>query len=63
MELRPLRGLRRTALIAFEIDRTPTASDRAIANVCRTSSKAVAAVRDQLAADRSAPDRAAQRAA
>lgn len=40
--------LRRRALIAFEIDRSPMAPDRAIANACRTSSRTVAAVRDEL---------------
>jgi hypothetical protein len=37
--------VRRTALIEFEIDRMPAATDRAIANACRTSSGAVSAVR------------------
>ncbi|HEX3738025.1 MAG TPA: hypothetical protein VHV53_10825 [Solirubrobacterales bacterium] len=50
--------LQRSALIAFEIARTPAAPNRTIANACRTSAMAVAAVRDALAA-RSAPDRAA----
>lgn len=40
--------IRRTALIEFEIDRMPAASDRAIATACRTSSGAVAAVRGGL---------------
>ena len=40
--------LRRRALIAFEIGRTPAAPNRTIANACRTSSKAVAAVRDEM---------------
>ncbi len=40
--------LRRSALIAFEIGRSPAAPDRAIANACRTSSKTVAAVRDKM---------------
>jgi len=40
--------LRRTALIEFEIGRVPEAPNRAIALACRTSSAAVAAVRDEL---------------
>jgi hypothetical protein len=40
--------LKRRALIAFEIDRVPAASDRAIANACRTSAKAVANVREEM---------------
>jgi hypothetical protein len=40
--------VRRTALIEFEIDRMPAATDRAIATACRTSSGAVAAVRGGL---------------
>ena len=40
--------LRRTALIAFEIDRAPEAPNATIARACRTSSAAVAAVRDGL---------------
>lgn len=40
--------LRRRALIAFEIGRTPAAPNRTIANACRTSSKAVANVRDEI---------------
>lgn len=40
--------LRRTALIEFEIGRTPEAPNRTIANACRTSSLAVAAVRQEL---------------
>jgi hypothetical protein len=39
--------LRRTALIEFEIDRVPEAANRTIALACRTSSAAVAAVRDE----------------
>ena len=39
--------LRRTALIAFEIDRVPEAANRTIALACRTSSAAVAAVRNE----------------
>ncbi|MGE5527177.1 MAG: hypothetical protein ACM3Q9_00760 [Methanosarcina sp.] len=38
--------LRRTALIEFEIDRAPEAPNRTIALACRTSSAAVAAVRE-----------------
>jgi uncharacterized Zn finger protein (UPF0148 family) len=51
--------LRRTALIEFEIDRAPEAPNRAIALACRTSSAAVAAVRDDLeqaTATTAAPD-------
>jgi hypothetical protein len=40
--------LRRTALIEFEIGRVPEAQNRAIALACRTSSAAVAAVRNEL---------------
>jgi hypothetical protein len=40
--------LRRTALIEFEIERAPEAPNRTIALACRTSSAAVAAVRDEL---------------
>jgi hypothetical protein len=40
--------LRRIALIEFEIGRTPEAPNRTIALACRTSSAAVAAVRDEL---------------
>lgn len=40
--------LRRTALIEFEIARAPEAPNRRIALACRTSSSAVAAVRDRL---------------
>ncbi|HEY2717385.1 MAG TPA: hypothetical protein VGI73_14300 [Solirubrobacterales bacterium] len=43
--------LQRRAVIAFEIDRVPTASNRAIANVCRTSTKAVANVREEMSFD------------
>ena len=39
--------LRRTALIEFEIDRAPEAPNATIARACRTSSAAVAAVRDR----------------
>jgi len=40
--------LRRTALIEFEIDRAPEASNRTIAQACRTSGAAVAVVRNSL---------------
>lgn len=40
--------IRRTALIEFEIGRAPEAPNRTIALACRTSSGAVAAVRDKL---------------
>ncbi|MGN6276017.1 MAG: hypothetical protein ACTHNP_08830 [Solirubrobacterales bacterium] len=40
--------MRRTALIEFEIDRAPEAPNRTIALACRTSSAAVAAVRNEL---------------
>jgi hypothetical protein len=40
--------LRRTALIEFEISRAPEAPNRTIALACRTSSAAVAAVRNEL---------------
>ena len=53
--------VRRRALIAFELARTPAAPDRAIANACRTSSMAVAAVRGELTDDDL--DRAAPRVA
>jgi hypothetical protein len=43
-----LHRLRREALIRFEIGRVPLAPNRAIANSCRTSAKAVASVRDAL---------------
>jgi hypothetical protein len=48
-----LARLRRSALIAFEIGRTPAAPDRAIANACRTSAQAVATVRGEMTDDRS----------
>jgi hypothetical protein len=50
--------LRRTALIEFEIDRAPEAPNRTIALACRTSSAAVAAVRNELEQDATtaAPD-------
>jgi hypothetical protein len=37
--------IRRRALIEFEIERSPDAPNRTIANACRTSTMAVAAVR------------------
>jgi hypothetical protein len=40
--------IRRTALIEFEIGRAPEATDRVIAQACRTSGGAVAAVRTGL---------------
>lgn len=40
-----LARIRRTGLIEFEIRRTPEAPNRTIAQACRTSAKAVAAVR------------------
>ncbi len=50
--------LQRSALIAFEIARTPAAPNGVIANACRTSAMTVAAVR-KAAADHPAPlDRA-----
>jgi hypothetical protein len=49
--------LRRTALIEFEIGRAPEAPNRTIALACRTSSGAVAAVRDAMEQSASAaPD-------
>jgi hypothetical protein len=49
--------LRRTALIEFEIGRAPEAPNGTIARACRTSSGAVAAVRDELERSAStAPD-------
>ena len=57
--------LRRTALIEFEIERAPEAANRTIALACRTSSAAVAAVRNELERDdtASAPDLDASRVA
>lgn len=43
-----LARLRRTALIVFEIGRVPEAPNRTVALACRTSSAAVAAVRDEM---------------
>jgi hypothetical protein len=40
--------LRRTALIEFEIDRVPEASNRTVALACRTSGAAVATVRTEM---------------
>lgn len=40
-----LARIRRTALIEFEIGRSPDAPDRTIAQACRTSTGAVAAIR------------------
>jgi hypothetical protein len=40
--------LRRKALIRFEITRSPDSPNRVIASACRTSSMAVAAVRDEI---------------
>jgi hypothetical protein len=40
--------LRRKALIRFEIGRSPDSPNRVIASACRTSSMAVAAVRDEI---------------
>lgn len=56
--------LRRTALIAFEIDRAPEAPNRRIALACRTSSAAVAAVRSgrEEPTPNAPPDLAARRA-
>jgi hypothetical protein len=43
-----LARLRRNALIEFEIGRAPQAPNRTVALACRTSSAAVAAIRDRL---------------
>jgi hypothetical protein len=43
-----LARLRRNALIEFEIARAPAAPNRTVALACRTSSAAVAAIRDRL---------------
>jgi len=51
--------LKRSALIAFEIARTPAAPNRTIANACRTSAMAVAAVRNVLAGHSATSDHAA----
>jgi hypothetical protein len=48
--------LKRRAIIAFEIDRAPTALNRTIANACRTSSKTVALVREELLLSPSSTD-------
>lgn len=47
--------LRRTALIEFEIGRAPEAPNRTIAQACRTSGPAVAAVRARLGESPSTP--------
>jgi hypothetical protein len=49
---------RRTALIEFEIDRAPEAPNRTVALACRTSSAAVAAVRDERRRSATAPHEA-----
>jgi hypothetical protein len=41
-----LSRIRRAALIEFEISRSPEATNRAIAQICRTSTGAVAAIRE-----------------
>jgi len=41
-----LTRIRRTALIEFEISRSPDAPNRTIAQACRTSTGAVAAIRE-----------------
>jgi hypothetical protein len=51
--------LKRSALIAFEIARTPAAPNRTIANACRTSAMAVAAVRNVVTGDSATSDHAA----
>jgi hypothetical protein len=43
-----LTRVRRNALIEFEIGRAPQAPNRTVALACRTSSAAVAAIRDRL---------------
>jgi hypothetical protein len=48
--------IQRDAVIEFEIDRTPEAPNRAIANACHTSSSAVAAVRDLMESTSASPD-------
>lgn len=52
--------VRRRALIAFEIGRTPAAPDRTIASACRTSAQAVATVRGELTTAGTSLDRAPQ---
>lgn len=49
---------RRSALIAFEIARTPAAPNRVIANACRTTALSVAAVRRAMAERQTTADRA-----
>ncbi len=54
--------IRRRALIEFEISRSPDAPNRTIAQACRTSTGAVAAVRErslELPAEHSESDAAA----
>jgi hypothetical protein len=51
---------RRHAVIAFEIARSPEAPNRAIANACRTTALAVAAVRGALTEPRSTVGHAAR---
>lgn len=51
--------LKRSALLAFEIARTPAAPNRTITNACRTSAMAVAAVRNILAGHSATSDHAA----
>jgi hypothetical protein len=54
-----LTRVRRNALIEFEIGRAPQAPNRTVALACRTSSAAVAAIRDRLgqaAAEAPGPD-------
>jgi hypothetical protein len=48
--------LRRTALIEFEISRSPEAPNGIIARACRTSGAAVAAVRNDLEQSSPAPE-------
>ncbi len=48
--------LRRRAVIEFEIERTPEAPDRVVASACRTTSRAVAAVRDEMTCDSPVPE-------
>lgn len=43
-----LTRVRRNALVEFEIGRAPQAPNRTVALACRTSSAAVAAIRDRL---------------
>jgi hypothetical protein len=51
--------IRRTALIEFEISRSPDAPNRTIAQACRTSPRTVAAIREEsIEPPESAPGRA-----